>query len=77
MAEPGSKRRPNGRDIACTTKKSYPSKSQAKKVLKLMKRRGRRTLAVYECWYCGRFHIGNQPGAQTYRRAGDPFGVGR
>jgi hypothetical protein len=65
----------NGKDIACTTKKRYPSRSQAKKTLKIQHRQGRRTLVIYQCWYCGEFHIGNPPGKQTYKRPGNPFGV--
>ena len=67
----------NGQDVACTTKHFYPSKSQAKKVLKVLHKRGRRSLVIYECWYCKRFHIGNPPGQQTYQRPGDPFGTRR
>lgn len=64
----------DGRDIACTTKRRYPSKAQAKKVLKVLHGQGRRTLMIYQCWHCEQFHIGNPPGRQTYLRPGDPFG---
>lgn len=64
----------DARDIACTTKKRYPSKAQAKKSLKELKRQGRRDLVIYECWYCQQFHLGHPPGKQTYHRPGRPFG---
>ena len=62
------------RDIACTTKRRYPSKAQAKKHLKKLEGWGRRGLVIYECRFCGEFHLGYPPGQQTYRRAGRPFG---
>lgn len=61
-------------DISCSTKRSYPSKAQAKKKLKELTRKGDRHLAIYECRYCPGFHIGHLPGYQTYRRPGRPFG---
>lgn len=64
----------DARDIACTTKRVYPSKAQAKKKLKELRRAGDRTLMIYQCWYCDLFHIGHPPGHQTYMRPGRPFG---
>lgn len=64
----------NPEDVACTTKRVYPSRSQAKKVLKVLKRRGCHGLKIYQCWHCELFHIGHLPGYQTYKRAGSPFG---
>lgn len=64
----------NGRDIACTTKRRYATRSQAKKVLKLMRRRGRRELVIYECWHCEQFHLGYPKGMQTYKRSGRIYG---
>lgn len=61
-------------DISCTTKRVYPSKAQAKKKLKELRRKGDRHLVVYECRYCDYLHIGHEPGYQTYRRPGRPFG---
>lgn len=65
---------PDKRDVACTTKRYYRSKSQAKKSLKALHRQGRRALVIYDCWHCDGFHIGNPPGQQTYRRPGNPYG---
>ena len=59
-------------DIACRTKRAYPSRHQAKEALKQLRRQGRRALAIYQCWHCGDFHLGNPPGEQTYRRPGNP-----
>lgn len=64
-------------DVSCRTKRRYPTKSQAKKALKELHRKGRRSLVIYQCWHCERFHIGNPPGKQTYRRPGNPFGADR
>lgn len=64
----------DARDIACTTKVRYETKAQAKKHLKELRRQGRRSLVMYQCWYCEKFHLGHQPGEQTYRRSGRPFG---
>ena len=64
----------SGRDVACATKRQYPSKSQAKKSLKELRRMGRVSLAIYQCWHCELFHIGNPPGYQTYKRPGRVYG---
>lgn len=64
--------RPDAQDIACRTKVRYASRSQAKKSLKELRRKGRRDLMIYECWFCGLFHLGNPPGKQTYVRPGEP-----
>lgn len=64
----------NPKDIACTTKRRYPTKSQAKKALKMLHRQGRTTLVIYQCWHCDEYHLGNPPGEQTYRRAGRVYG---
>jgi len=61
-------------DVACRTKKYHSTKSQAKKALKEMKKRGVRDLVIYDCWFCDGFHLGHLPGGQTYRRPGRPFG---
>ena len=63
----------NGKDIACTTKRRYPTRSQAKKSMKLLHRQGRRSLVIYQCWHCEEFHLGHKPGEQTYKRPGRPF----
>lgn len=62
------------RDIRCATKARYPTKSQAKKALRQLRRQpGRRHLEVTkQCKHCGGFHLGNPPGHQTYLRAGSP-----
>lgn len=65
------------RDIACTTKVCYPSKAQAKKALKVMRRRdgrGADHLTYYECCHCNGWHLGNLPGYQRYTRKGGIFG---
>lgn len=64
----------NAKDVACTTKRRYASKHQAKKTLKLMHRRGRRGLVIYQCWHCELYHLGYPPGQQTYRRSGAIYG---
>lgn len=58
------------RDVACTTKVQYPSRAQAKKALKTMRRQGHTALVIYQCWHCELFHLGNPPGRQTYQRKG-------
>lgn len=61
----------DARDLACATKVRHPSRSAAKKALKAVKRsRNARHLAVYDCWYCDGFHVGNLPGHQTGARKG-------
>ncbi|MEU2426968.1 hypothetical protein ABZ619_39150 [Streptomyces sp. NPDC007851] len=66
--------RPTRRDIGCRTKVPFPTRSQAKKHWKwLRKQPGRRHLEIYECRYCPGFHVGNPPGHQTYLRAGSPY----
>lgn len=61
-------------DIACTTKVWYPSKHQAKKAWKRLRRQpGRRHLEWYGCHFCGLYHLGNPPGFQTYVRVGSPL----
>lgn len=62
------------RDVACTTKRQYPSKAQAKKALKLLRSRGRTSLKIYQCWHCRLFHLGHPPGQQTYKRPGGLYG---
>lgn len=62
------------RDVACTTKREYPSKSQAHKSQKVLARQGRRALVAYECWYGDHWHLGHKPGQQTYKRPGRVYG---
>lgn len=62
------------KDVACTTKRRYPTKSKAKKTLKILRRQGRTGLVIYQCWHCEEFHLGYPPGQQTYRRSGRIFG---
>lgn len=57
-------------DVFCTTKVSYPSRSQAKKAMKVLRRQGRRHLEEYQCTNCELWHLGNPPGYQTYYRSG-------
>lgn len=64
----------DARDIACATKRKYPSKAQAKKHLKVLVKQGRRGLVMYDCWWCDGYHLGYPPGQQTYKRSGRPFG---
>lgn len=60
-------------DRACTTKIWYPTKHQAKKAWKRLRRQpGRRHLELYSCWFCGLYHLGNPRGHQTYIRVGRP-----
>ncbi|MEE1838148.1 hypothetical protein [Streptomyces sp. SP17KL33] len=60
-------------DIACTTKVWYPSKHQAKKAWKRLRRQpGRRHLEWYRCGFCRMYHLGNPRGHQTYIRRGRP-----
>lgn len=66
--------RPSDQDISCRTKAWFPTRSQAKKVWKRLRRQpGRRHLQRYPCRYCPGWHIGNPPGHQTYLRPGSPF----
>jgi hypothetical protein len=48
-----------GRLRQCTTKTQYIKRKQAKDALALMNRRGRLGMVVYNCPYCGRYHIGH------------------
>lgn len=64
----------DAKDIACTTKKRYPSRKKAKTAQKVLVRQGRRGLVVYRCWHCELYHLGHLPGNQTYKRSGRPFG---
>lgn len=64
----------DARDVACTTKRRYPSRSQAKKAQKVLIRQGRRGLVIYNCWHCDQYHLGHPPGEQTYKRPGRPMG---
>lgn len=66
--------RPTLRDIGCRTKVPFPTRSQAKKHWKWLRRQpGRRHLEIYECRYCPQWHVGNPPGYQTYWQPGSPF----
>lgn len=62
------------KDVACGTKRRFPTKSQAKKALKELHRQGRRGLVMYECWHCNQWHHGYPPGEATYRRSGRVYG---
>lgn len=54
----------------CTTKVGYPSRTQAKKAVKRMKRRGVRGLHPYACPLCPQWHTGHAVGESTYIRSG-------
>lgn len=67
----------HSRNVACATKRLYTSKAKAKASLKTLKRQGRRSLVVYACWYSrngDHYHLGHEPGEQTYYRSGRVYG---
>lgn len=59
------------RDIGCTTKVRYDTRRAARKAMNKMSPRV--DLNVYECRFCGSFHVGHRYGTSTYIRKGRIF----
>jgi hypothetical protein len=59
--------------VACTGKTRFPTRAEARRRARQIRREGGPRLHPYPCRYCGLHHLGHRPGHATYMRRGIPI----
>jgi hypothetical protein len=60
-------------EITCLGKTRFPTRADARRRSRQIRRTGGPRLRPYQCPFCRLHHLGHKPGHATYMRAGIPL----
>jgi hypothetical protein len=60
-------------EISCLGKTRFPTKADARRRARQIRREGGPHFRPYDCKFCGLHHVGHPPGHATYMRGGIPL----